>query len=320
MTTARSRLTLKVPRDFNLQSAVCSYGYFVLTPNRWDNDTQSFCRPLTIGSNNQPVRITIRPDRKSRDALVILCDRKLTPPERDEVKTQCRRMLRTEEDLSEWYALHPIAKRKRFGRLFRSPTLFEDIVKTITGCNVTWTNTVRMNQLLCERIGTDGAFPTPEQLAKVRPDRLKTLCKVGYRAERIVRLAREVCNGRLDLSGFENPELNSQEVYQSLLKIHGIGPYAAANICMLLGYYDRLAIDTETYRHFCQTFGVKRPKDPSRLHKQIERHYTRFHPYPFLAYWFELWCGYETANGKPAPQWRPEEAGDFTAAKLNKKT
>ena len=40
------------------------------------------------------------------------------------------------------------------------PERIEDMVKTITGCNVTWRNTMSMNRLLCERLG-GGAFPTP---------------------------------------------------------------------------------------------------------------------------------------------------------------
>ena len=41
-----SNLTLPVPPGFDLQAAVCSYGYFILAPNRWDPDTRTFARPL----------------------------------------------------------------------------------------------------------------------------------------------------------------------------------------------------------------------------------------------------------------------------------
>ncbi len=310
-----SNLTLPVPRGFDLKAAVCSYGYFVLAPNRWDTQAHTFTRPLH-GRNDRTVSVTIRQPRSDRRTLRLACDKRLDTAERASIKEQVRRMLRVDEDMAPWFKLHPIARRRKFGRLFRSPTLFEDIVKTITGCNVTWTNTIRMNKLLCEKVGTRGAFPSPRQLASVTPAWLKANCKVGYRAERIVRLARDTVNGRIDLAWFEQPDHSSEEVYKALLKIHGLGPFAAANICQLLGHYDRLAIDTETYRHFSQTYGVKRPKDPTKLHPRIEKHYAQFAPYQFLAYWFELWCGYEAANGKPAPQWLPHEVGEFTASKL----
>jgi 3-methyladenine DNA glycosylase/8-oxoguanine DNA glycosylase len=310
-----SNLTLPVPRGFDLQSAVCSYGYFILAPNRWDAGSRTFTRPLH-GKRGRAVRVTISQPGSNKRTLRLACDKRLDTAERSAIKAQVRRMLRVDEDLAGWFKLHPIARRKKFGRLFCSPTLFEDIVKTITGCNVTWSNTVRMNERLCEKVGR-GVFPTPAQLAAVTPAGLKAGCKVGYRADRIIRLARDVDAGRLDLAWFQRPGHTADEVYKALLDIYGLGPFAAANICMLLGHYDRLAIDTETYRHFCKTYHVKRPKDPSKLHPRIEKHYARYAPYQFLAYWFELWCGYETANGKPAPQWLPHEAGDFTANKLN---
>ena len=312
-----SNLTIPVPRGFNLKTAVCSYGYFILAPNFWDTRAQTFSRPFQA-ARNRCVYLTISQPGNNRHILRLVCDKKLNPTERNTIKSQVKRMLRVDEDLRDWFKLHPIAQRRKFGRLFRSPTLFEDIVKTITGCNVTWANTVRMNKLLCEKLGTHGAFPTTKQLAGVTPDWLKANCKVGYRAERIVRLARDIEAGNINMEWFELPERTSEEVYKALLKIHGLGPFAAANVCQLLGHYDRLAIDTETYRHFSQTYGVKRPKDPTKLHPRIEKYYARYKPYQFLAYWFELWRGYEAANGKPAPQWLPHEVGDFTASKLNK--
>ena len=315
MPVSGSNLTIPVPRGFDLRAAVCSYGFFILAPNRWEEKTRTFHRPLAV-QRDRRVGIAVSQPKTNRHVLRIRCDKKLNPGEQQSVKAQVGRMLRVDEDLTGWFKLHPIARKKKFGRLFCSPTLFEDIVKTITGCNVTWTNTVRMNKLLCEHVGTRGAFPTPKQLASIAPARLKAQCKVGYRAERIIKLAHDVHTGVIDLSRFEEPGLTADETYQALLKIHGIGPFAAANICQLLGHYDRIAIDTETYRHFCATYGVTRPKNPAKLHPMIEKHYAQYAPYQFLAYWFELWCGYEAANGKPAPQWLPHEAGDFTAAKL----
>ncbi len=225
------------------------------------------------------------------------------------------RMLRLDEDFEPWYRLHLQSRRAKFGCLFRSPSLFEDMVKTITGCNVTWPNTMRMNQLLCDQIG-HGAFPTPLQLARVRVDALKRRCKVGYRAQRIVDLARRVIRGDLDLNWFEDTSRPTQEVYDELLKIHGIGPYAAANLCQLLGRYDRLAIDTETYRHFRQVHGVTPDGNPRKLHARIEAHYDRYAPYQFLAYWFELWQAYQARYGR-ASQWTAHDPGpNFTAANL----
>ncbi|MEM9020911.1 MAG: hypothetical protein AAGC44_10140 [Planctomycetota bacterium] len=309
-----SRLTLQVPKDFELFKAVCSYGHFLLAPSQWDRDTQQLHRVLR-DTTCKAVRTRVTQSGKGRP-VTIYCSRTLGRADQREIKRQYVRMLRVDEDVASWYRLHKPAKRRGFARLFRGADLFEDIVKTITSCNVTWPNTVNMNRLLVEHVG-HGAFPSPEQVADFGEERLKTRCRVGYRAGRIAKLGRDVANGTLDLDWFEQPERTSAEVYVALLKLHGIGPYAAANVCMLLGFYDRLAIDTETYRHYCKTYRVRRPKDPSKLHSRIEKHYGQYTPYAFLAYWFELWQGYEQRFG-PSEHWHhTEDAKQFTAAALN---
>lgn len=302
-----STLTLPVPADFDLPRAVCSYGYFVLAPNRWDGQRGRLHTSVRCG-DARLVRAAVSQHGAGdcatgpgtqRPALRIKCDASVSRAEGAAIKHQVARMLRVEEDLSRFHRVHRRAKRARFGRLFRSATLFEDIVKTMTGCNVTWPNTVRMNALLCEHVG-EGGFPTPLQLARQRAAMLKRTCKVGYRAERIIKLAREVDSGRLDLAWFERDERSTDEIVDALRRIHGVGPYAAANLCQLLGRYDRLAIDTETYRHFRQRHNTPTPKTSAglrRLHKRIHKHYEPYAPYQFLAYWFELWGAYEDRFG-----------------------
>jgi 3-methyladenine DNA glycosylase/8-oxoguanine DNA glycosylase len=317
----RSAFTTAVPAGFDLARAVCSYGYFILAPNRWDGPTRTLHRPLR-GEGERLIKTAIVAAPGKRRQLLVRCAVKLRPRERELLTQQIRRMLRLDEDYRAWRRLHPTARRRRFDRLFRSPTLFEDMVKTITGCNVTWPNTMRMNSLLCARVG-GGGFPTPAMLAAVRPDWLKRHCKVGYRAGRIVRLARAVASGRLDLARFEDAARSPAELFDELLMIEGIGPYAAANILQLLGRYDRLAIDSETYRHFREVHRAPTPRSPGglrRLHQRIERYYARFAPYQFLAYWFELWHGYAGHAGDPR-MWEAEIHGPtFTAARMRKRT
>lgn len=286
--------TLALPRDFDLRRAVASYGYFMLAPNQWDAGQRVLRRPLR-GDGDRVIHATIA---ARGDRLGVHCSPTPSRQERAGLARQVRRMLRIDEDLRPWYAVQPAARRRRFGRLFRSPTLFEDIVKTITGCNVTWRQTIAMNARLCA-LDADGAFPTELQLAALSPATLKRRCPVGYRAQRIVRLARDVRDGRIDLEAIERDAAAGIDVYDRLRAIHGIGPYAAANICHHLGRYDRIAIDTETYRHYCTTTGVARPgpRQVRRLDDAIRAHYDRYRPYQFLAYWFELWTGYERPGG-----------------------
>ena len=82
--------------------------------------------------------------------------------------------------------MRPAAKKKRLSRdvatsgrgaLLRSPTLWEDVVKTICTTNVSWGNTVSMVRRLVEQLGAPYTqrhaasllFPTPQQVADAHP-------------------------------------------------------------------------------------------------------------------------------------------------------
>lgn len=312
-TTVASRLSLPVPDDLDLKRVVCSYGYFLLAPNCWDIDDCSFTRPFRCDAGVTQVRVTQRSERGS--ALSLASSLTLSRCDQQQIKRQIRRMLRLEEDLAAWSRLHRAARRRGFGRAFRSPTLFEDLVKTITGCNVTWRNTMNMNRRLVERVGR-GAFPSTEQLARQTPSRLKQSCRVGYRAARIIALARAFDRGQLDPDWFESPDRETAELREALLRLEGFGPYATANALQLLGRYDYLPIDTETYRHYCHVTGTERPKNDKMLDPLIHERYDRYRPYQFLAFWFEIWRDYERRYGD-AWTWHPERTGaNFTAAVL----
>jgi 3-methyladenine DNA glycosylase/8-oxoguanine DNA glycosylase len=283
--------SITLPAVFDLRSAVCSYGFHLLAPNRWERDR--LVRPLRDAAGG----VATATIRQRGRRLGVAVDR---PIERGGIplaSAGIRRMLRLDEDLTAWRALHRPAARRRFGRIFRSPTLFEDIVKTITSCNVAWTQTLRMNQLLCDHVGLAGDFPTPHELAAWSPRKLAEVCRVGYRAERIVRLARQVADGRLDLAWFEHPARSTEELDQALRRLYGIGPYAANNILQLLGRYDRLPVDSELIRHMKQAHGAR--GSVARIAAAARRRYEPFAPYQFLAYWFELWFRYDLT---PSPR------------------
>ena len=315
--TNPTRLTLNVPRGFSLPHTVCSYGFFILAPNYWTPVKRPHAgrliRPLHI-SRNRVVTVTVTVSQsKPSQPLRIRCDRKLDRADQSRIKTQLTRMLRLDEDLTAWSKLHPDARRARFARIFRSPTLFEDIIKTMTCCNVTWPSTVRMNRLLTQHVGSNGAFPTPAELAKWTPKRLAAMCKVGYRADRIIRFAKDVHTNRIKLDLFDDPNLTTDQLYKMLTAIHGIGPFAANNILQLLGRYDRLPVDTETVRHFRQYHNIQ--GDLKHATQLAETFYNQYHPYQFLAYWFELWNHYEGMQ-RNAWQWGPDSYEAFTASNM----
>lgn len=311
-----SLLSLSVPPGFSFRHTVCSYGYFLLAPNRWDPLRQALHTSVAHARSGVLALRIEQPDG-SGSALRILCDHSIDSAGRRVVKAALSRALRLDHELPGWRRANPAAHRRGFGRLIRSASLFEDMVKTITGCNVTWRNTIVMNRLLVEHFG-GGAFPSPERLAGADPAQVKQLARVGYRAERIVQLAQRFVDGSLRADWFESPQRTTDELREALLMIHGFGPYAAANVLQLLGRYDHLPIDTETYRHYCLHHAGEDVPRTAALDARIRAHYDRYHPYQFLAFWYELWRDYERRYGD-AWTWDPATTGaNFTAAVLRR--
>lgn len=318
-TTARpTTLTIRAPAGFHLGRDVCSYGYFLLAPNFWDVAKQSLTTGLMLAGGS--ARVTIC--ETSTGSLRATFDRSLTRAEQGEARARIERMLRLDETKAHVEAFHRVDPRwKKSGRarLFRSSSLFEDVIKTVTSCNVAWPSTIRMNERLCLVCGTKSpggwyAFPTPAKLARTRAGTLRGRCGVGYRDQRIIDLATLFHKGEIDEAWLEDPQTPDDEVFGFLKTLPGIGPYAAGNIMQLLGRYSRLALDTESVRHGKAVLGYDGTERD--MMKTLAAHYEPFGEYRFLSYWFELWGFYESKRG-PAHEWDRDTTGrTFTAALL----
>ncbi len=129
------------------------------------------------------------------------------------------------------------------------------------------------------------AFPT----AKVMAEKDETFYKsigLGYRAEYIRRLAENIANG-FDINAFS--ELSTEEIKQSLIKIHGVGK-KVADCVTLFGYRkgDSFPVDTwiekvyredlsgtETNREKISKILVDRFKENAGYYQQYLFHYKR---------------------------------------------
>jgi 3-methyladenine DNA glycosylase/8-oxoguanine DNA glycosylase len=325
-------LSLKVPADYLLKRDVCSYGYFLLWPNHWDVAAEALSRVVMLDGSPAVVRLT-QPPGKGKP-LAAHFHRTLSKHESALAQQQLTRMLRLDESadtIREFHKVDPRWKRSGRGRLFRSPTLFEDVLKTVTSCNVQWPGTIQMNRRLCEVVGetlTLGtkpavaaySFPDARTLARTRPEMLRARCRVGYRDKRIVELAALFsaprAKGGLDQEWIEDPGTTDEAIFKALIDLPGVGPYAAANIMQLLGRYSRLPLDTESVRHGRSILGFKGTS--SQVMKKVHKHFAPFGQHAFRSYWFEMWEFYESKHGK-AWTWQRETTGRmFTAALLSK--
>ncbi|CAM9929292.1 unnamed protein product [Chrysoparadoxa australica] len=242
--------TIKIPPDFVLSSSVRSYGFFRLAPTVWDDEKGLLQRPLRYGNGLggvAPVFVS-----QTSGVLQVEVGKELKDDHHlKQLNDQIVRMLRQVDfDLTSWYQLCPEASEKGFGRLFRSPTLFEDMVKTICCCNIGWKQTMSICKKLCDEYGTDGAFPLPEDIAGEEEEALKSKAGVGYRADRLIRLAKKFVDGSIRSDWMEDKETGKEELYDHIIGLHGFGPFASANCLQLLGHFESFPFDSETRRIF----------------------------------------------------------------------
>ena len=85
-------------------------------------------------------------------------------------------------------------------------------------------------------------FPAPEALAGTTEEKLREL-GLGYRAPYIVKTARMVCEGKVELESL--PELGYEEAKEELLKLCGVGVKVADCICLFaLHHIEAFPVDT----------------------------------------------------------------------------
>jgi N-glycosylase/DNA lyase len=211
-------------------------------------------------------------------------------------------ILRLDEDLSGFYELAREDPDLAWvtsgaGRLIRSQTVYEDVVKTICTTNTSWGGTVRMVSAIVEHLGdpapgapADGpfghAFPSPAEMAAAPESFYREVARAGYRGAYLRSLAEAVASGEIDLeelASADPDELPDDEVAARLLALPGVGPYAAAHVMMLIGRYSRLVLDSWTRPKFASLNGGKPVKDST-----IERRFRRYGGYSGLAFWLFL--------------------------------
>lgn len=293
----------KPPFDF--RSTVYSSGWIELAPTAWDEERAIVQRAERLNTR-KVVLLELSDEGSVKDPIVgitITHQEQLTQDEQNEIKATVRYALRIDEDLSEFYKLcqqqggywSEVTNGK--GRLLRSPSLFEDVVKTICTTNIQWGGTKRMVKELVDAYGEvypgDSiirAFPTPTAIANVPSQVFADSVKLGYRTDYVYLLAQKVASGDLDLETFKNTDLPTPELKKELLAIKGIGDYAAATLLMLLGHYDELAVDT-AFRQFVSKkyFKGERPSDA-----EAQAIYDDWGEWKYLAYWFDIWQEYSS--------------------------
>jgi 3-methyladenine DNA glycosylase/8-oxoguanine DNA glycosylase len=287
---------------FNFRSVVDSHGWRQLAPFRFDESASVLYYTDRLASGKVvDYRIS-----GSASGLDVGTDR-LSKAEQKEAADKLNWMFGLDMDFSDFHAASRLepklrrAKRQALGRLLRSPTLFEDVIKTIFTTNTLWAATRNMTKKLVDEFGAgfdssretrdsstsevNHAFPTPEAIAASNPDFIKEKIRVGYRAPAIHDLAVRVASGKYNLESLKTSSLSTLDLRKELMTIKGVGPYAAANLLMILGRHDYIPIDSYALMMVSHEWYKGKPVSA----KHVEKRFEKWGRFKGLAFWFWDW-------------------------------
>jgi 3-methyladenine DNA glycosylase/8-oxoguanine DNA glycosylase len=294
------RLVKSARQPFSLPAVIRSHGWVRLAPFASDEEGNVLERIERLESGRV---VKMRVSAVER-GVAIEVDLPLDASETEELSCKARWMLGLDQDLTPFYArcrqepklAH--VERTAQGRILRSPTLFEDTVKTILTTNTAWSGTIRMVEKLVGRFGLprtsdseDRAFPLPDQLADMDESTLRREAGLGYRAPYVLQLARDVADGSLDLESLKGTEIPTTELRSRLLAIKGVGDYAAANLLMILGRYDSIPVDSWALKMVSREWFGGEPVTRA----QVEEAFAHWGEWRGLAYWCWDWFSQSSA-------------------------
>lgn len=282
--------TIPTPPEFDFRTTARSHGWYDLPPFRMDDAAGELRYVFSdaAGKKNTVGKIT-----GGKGELIVSLSDSSVPASK--VERDVRHILRLDDDMAEFYAAAKREDRLRWaaeigaGRLLRSPTVFEDAVKTLCTTNCSWALTRKMVENLSEKLGRPAsgglkAFPTAEAMAAEGEKFYREEVKAGYRSPFFVEFAEAVASGQIDPESWLASDLPTAELKKEIKSVKGFGDYAADNLLKLLGRYDGLALDSWVRAKFAEKHaGGKKCTD-----KKIARHYAKFGKWQGLAIWCDM--------------------------------
>jgi len=289
-------MTLILPAlpPFSLPSVSKSHGWLRLAPFAADEHGARLSRVERLHSR-RVVELVIQ---EANGGVTVDVSNKPSQTELDEVADKVTWMLGLDQDLSAFYAVArsepKLAQVEDLaqGRVLRSPSVFEDVVKTILTTNTSWAGTIRMVEALVSQFGdplpedpSRRSFPTSDQLAALDDQTLRSVARLGYRAPYVLELARGVASGDLDLESLQTTGDPTEQVRAGLLGINGVGAYSAANLLIMLGRYGYIPVDSWARKLVAHEWHAGEPVGDA----EVEAAFDHWGKWKGLAYWFWDW-------------------------------
>jgi 3-methyladenine DNA glycosylase/8-oxoguanine DNA glycosylase len=285
----KKTLFLQTPKNFAYRRTVWSHGWYQLLPFEFVEETWTLGAVVDCG---RPIFVEIN---EAENGLQILMDERIDVPQEAKILQAVRHIFRLDDDLSNFYKLTKNEKhlawvaRQNAGRMLRSATVFEDLVKTICTTNCNWAMTKIMVTNLVNKLGevsADGkkAFPTPQAMAKMPVEFYQQEIRAGYRAAYFKELAEKIAEGKLNVESWLDTDLPTKQLKKEIKQVKGVGNYAAENLLKLLGRYDGLALDSFLRGEFYKKYNQGNICDD----KQIESAYEKYGDWRGLVMWLDM--------------------------------
>jgi 3-methyladenine DNA glycosylase/8-oxoguanine DNA glycosylase len=294
----------------DLWRTLLSHGFHDLPPMRLDTATRTLALTVRV-PRGKPRRIRVGPGEDGTGRVEVLGRGPLSAAASTAIRSSVSRVLRLDQDLTSFYALLDADPDLAWaatgaGRMLASPTVFEDLVKTLCTTNCSWSLTTTMVTALVTHLGDPAAaaerdplanaFPTPDAVAGRPETFFRQTVRAGYRAPYLRALAAAVAEGEVDVEAWAiatRAELPDEELERQLLALPGIGPYAAAHMLMVLGRGSKLILDSWTRPTYARLIGKTTPP----ADRTIERRFRRYGEHAGLAFWLFLTRDWDDAPG-----------------------
>ncbi|MGI8789994.1 MAG: DNA-3-methyladenine glycosylase family protein [Actinomycetota bacterium] len=297
MRIAELRLVGPGSEPVDLWRTINSHGITELPPMNLNEAARKLQATLRLPGGG--ARTVTEGESRPGHVGIDVAGRRPSAPAVESLREAVIHILRLDEDLSPFYALAARDPELEWvgqgaGRMVRSATVFEEVVKTICTTNCSWSATRRMVSALVEHLGEkapaaplSGAggrcFPTPAAMASAGEAFYREVARSGYRWRYLHGLAVRVAVGELDLERLGRAtleELSDDDLEARLLALPGVGPYAAAHVMLMLGRYSRLILDSWTRPTYLRVAGRRSSTDTT-----IRRRFARYGRYAGLAFW-----------------------------------
>ncbi|WP_028243959.1 DNA-3-methyladenine glycosylase 2 [Pseudobutyrivibrio ruminis] len=166
------------------------------------------------------------------------------------------------------------ALKDSFGMRILRQDLWEVFISYVISQNNNIPKIKKSIQTLCDRYSDGIHFPKPQVLAFIPESELMDGTALGYRADYIIGISKQVVDGTLDIKKIS--EMEYDEAMNNLLKIKGIGP-KVANCIMLYGF------------HFMESYPID-----TWMKKIISEDYSSYSKEDYLKY---INCSYSGFQG-----------------------